>query len=210
MIASAEMPSLLKDLNTSTIHEHEHEHERRVDMQMGDRQETLQAHMAHPTQAEFQRAIALLAKELGLQRLRDRFVQLNALVTRRKVSTPESLADQLYMLSAGLRRQVPATYAFHHVWAEYLSAKIGEDGEKTLEKLAEAVNACLGEKDSIIAEKAAELDAALTEYERTLSHAVGPELARMDMLLKAVPVIAEKLRTAPLQNEEPPAPQQPS
>src|SRR5438128_2482993 len=114
--------------------------------------------MANLTQLEFQQAIALLAKAIGLQRLRDRFVQLNALVTRRKVASPESLADQLYMLSAGLRRQVPATYSFHHVWTELVNAKLGEDGEKTLEKLAEAVNACLGEKDAVIPEKAADLD----------------------------------------------------
>jgi len=163
----------------------------------GRRQETRRRTMAHITQTEFQHAIALLAKEIGLQRLRDRFVQLNALVTRRKVASPESLADQLYMLSAGLRRQVPATYAFHHVWTECLNGKVGEEGEKTLEKLAEAVNACLGEKDTVIAEKAAELDAALAEYERTLSAAVGSEMARMDMLMKAVPAVAEKLRATP-------------
>lgn len=153
--------------------------------------------MAFLTQKEFQHAIALLADEMGLQRLRDRFVQLNALVTRRKVASPESLADQLYMLSAGLRRQVPATYAFHHVWTESLNAKLGEDGEKNLEKLAEAVNACLGEDDALLPDKGAELDAALAEYERALTAAAGSDMARMDMLMKAVPAIAEKLRAAP-------------
>jgi hypothetical protein len=153
--------------------------------------------MAHLTQKEFQRAIALLAKEVGLQRLRDRFVQLNALVTRRKVASPESLADQLYMLSSGLRRQVPATYAFHTVWSERLTGKLGEEGEKKLETLAEAVNACLGEDDQVLAEKAGELDAVLAEYEGALSGAVGSDMARMDMLMKAVPAIAEKLRATP-------------
>lgn len=153
--------------------------------------------MAQLTQKEFRNAIALLANEMGLQRLRDRFVKLNALVTRRKVASPENLADQLYMLSSGLRRQVAATYAFHAVWGEHLQAKLGEDGEKHLEKLAEAVNACLGEDEQIVADKAAELDAALADYERALSAAVGVDLARMDMLMKAVPAIAEKLRAAP-------------
>ena len=153
--------------------------------------------MAHLTQKEFQQAIGLLAKELGLQRLRDRFVQLNALVTRRKVASPESLADQLYMLSSGLRRQVPATYAFHTVWSERVSAKLGEEGEKELEALAEAVNACLGENDQVVAEKAGELDTALAAYEHALSSAVGADMARMDMLMKAVPAIAEKLRAVP-------------
>jgi len=155
--------------------------------------------MAHLTQKEFQQAITLLAGEIGLQRLRDRFVKLNALVTRRKVASPESLADQLYMLSAGLRRQVPATYAFHHLWAEVIQAKVGEEGEKSLEKVAETVNTCLGENDAVIPEKSAELDAALAEYERALSAVVGTPMARMDMLMKAVPAIADKLRSgAPL------------
>ena len=163
--------------------------------------------MATLTQKEFQRAIALLTDEMGLQRLRDRFVRLNALVTRRKVASSESLADQLYMLSAGLRRQVPATYAFHAVWGETVNAKLGEDGEKNLEKLAEAVNACLGEKEEILPDKTAELQTALAEYERALSAVVGAERARMDMLLKAVPAIADKLRAAPLSGHvEPPAP----
>lgn len=166
--------------------------------------------MAVLTQKEFQRAITLLADEMGLQRLRDRFVRLNALVTRRKVASPESLADQLYMLSAGLRRQVPATYAFHAVWGESVNAKLGEDGEKNLEKMAEAVNACLGEKDEILPEKAAELETALVEYERALSAVVGAERARMDMLLKAVPAIADKLRLAPVPQESvPPPPETP-
>ncbi len=160
--------------------------------------------MAHLTQKEFQHAITLLAGEIGLQRLRDRFVKLNALVTRRKVASPESLADQLYMLSAGLRRQVPATYAFHAVWSERLNEKLGEDGEKNLEKMAEAVNVCLGDDDQILPEKAAELEAALAEYGRTLSATVGADMARMDMLMKAVPSIAEKLRAA--QQQLPAAP----
>jgi len=154
--------------------------------------------MAQLTQKEFERAITLLANEIGLQRLRDKFVRLNALVTRRKVSAPETLADQLYMLSAGLRRQVAATYAFHAVWGEHLQSKLGEEGEKNLETLAEAVNACLGDDDAIVPEKAAALDTALAAYEQALSAAVGTDVARMDMLLKAVPAIAEKLRAAPV------------
>lgn len=159
--------------------------------------------MAQLTQVEFQQAIAMLANEMGLQRLRDRFVRLNALVTRRKVASPQALADQLFLLSAGLRRQVPATYAFHVVWSEQLTTKVGEEGEKNLEKIAEGVNACLGEHEDILPEKATDLDAALAEYERALSTAVGQEMARMEMLLKAVPAVAAKLRAAPAQSQQP-------
>lgn len=154
--------------------------------------------MAHLTQKEFARAIALLAEDIGLQRLRDRFVRLNALVTRRKVASAQLLADQLYMLSSGLRRQVPATLGFFEVWNRNMNDKLGEEGEKNLEKLAEAVNACLGEHDQIVPEKAAEIDTALTEYAQALGAAVGAEAARIDMLLKAVPAVAEKLRATPL------------
>ena len=122
--------------------------------------------MAQLTQTEFQQAIALLANDMGLQRLRDRFVRLNGLVTRRKVASPQALADQLYLLSAGLRRQVPATYAFHAIWGEQVSGKLGEEGEKNIEKIAETVNACLGDDESILPEKAADLDSALAEYAR--------------------------------------------
>lgn len=154
--------------------------------------------MAQLTQKEFNHAIRLLADEVGLQRLRDKLVRINALITRKGVRSPEMLADQLYMLTSGLRRQVPATYGFYAVWNEALHAKLGEEGEENLEKLAEKVNACLDEKEGIVADKGAELDAALAEYEQALSAAAGPELARMDMLLKAVPQVADKLRATPL------------
>ncbi|MBI3782034.1 MAG: hypothetical protein HY270_01395 [Deltaproteobacteria bacterium] len=154
--------------------------------------------MANLTQKEFQHAVELLAAQVGLQRLRDKLVYIKALVTRRRAASAEKLADQLYLLSSGLRRQVPATIGFYAVWNDALHSKLGEDGEKRLEEIAEKVNACLGENDAIIEEKRTELDAALAEYEQALASATGPELARMDMLLKAVPAVAAKLRAAPL------------
>ncbi|HUI28456.1 MAG TPA: hypothetical protein VL403_20430 [Candidatus Kryptonia bacterium] len=152
--------------------------------------------MATLTAAEFTRAVTLLADQLGLQRLRDRLVRLNGLITRRNVPSAAVLADQLYMLTGGLRRQVPATYAFQAIWSETLNPKLGEDGEKKFEQLAEAINTCLDDHEHIIAEKAGDLDAALTAYESALADAVGVEAARLDMLLKAVPAIASKLRGA--------------
>lgn len=153
--------------------------------------------MAQLTQQEFSQAVALLAEELGLQRLRDRFVRLNGLVTRRRLASPQQLAGQLYILTAGLRRQVPATIAFHTIWTGQISEKVGEEGEKELEKIAEKINGCLGERDQIIPEKEAELDAALGEYMQRLSAVVGPERTRLDMLLKAVPAVADRLRATP-------------
>jgi len=150
--------------------------------------------MAELTSAEFSRAIAILADEMGLQRLRDKLIRLNALVTRRKIPSPAALADQLYMLTAGLRRQVPATYAFHALWTERINTKLGEDGEKEIEKLAEGINACLDGKDQIITDRTTDLQTALATYRQALATAVGEETARLDMILKAVPAVAKQLR----------------
>jgi hypothetical protein len=150
--------------------------------------------MAALTASEFTKAITVLSDDMGLQRLRDKFLRLNGLVTRIKVASATMLADQIYMLTAGLRRQAPATYAFHAIWTETLNKKLGEEGEKNLEQLAEAINACLDEHDGIMPDKSADLDSALAAYQQALAAALGSEMARLDMLLKAVPAIAAKLR----------------
>ena len=161
--------------------------------------------MANLTQNEFTRAIEILAEEMGLQRLRDKFFRLNGLVTRRKVASAHSLADQLYMLSSGLRRQVPSSLAFQAIWSETIHDKVGEEGEENLEKLAEKVNECLGEDDSIKADKEADLDGALKEYQGALAATVGEEKARLDMLMKAVPAVADRLRGETSPEAAPPA-----
>ena len=153
--------------------------------------------MATLTQDEFTRLVCSLADELGLQRFRDRLVRLNGLVTRRRVASAQSLADRLYMLTGGLRRQVPATIAVHSIWNEQVNQKLGEEGEKALEQLAEKINGCLGERDEIDSEKESELDETLRQYERQLADRIGVERARLDMLLKAVPAVATKLRATP-------------
>jgi len=161
--------------------------------------------MANLTPEEFARTVRCLADDLGLQRLRDRLVRLNALVTRRRVASADALADQLYMLTGGLRRQVAATIGLHSLWAEQMNQKLGEDGEKALEAVAEKINACLGERDQINPDKEGELDQLLSEYEQRLAEKVGAERARLDMLLKAVPAVAGKLRERPLRTEQPSA-----
>lgn len=150
--------------------------------------------MAHLTQNEFNRAIEILAEDMGLQRLRDRFFKLNGLVTRRKVASATALASQIYMLSSGLRRQAPAALAFQAIWAESIHDKVGEEGEEQLEKLAEKVNECLGDDDAIKEDKHADLGEALQAYESALGTTVGAEKARIDMLMKAVPAVADRLR----------------
>lgn len=153
--------------------------------------------MANLKVEEFNQLIEFLADDHGLQRLRDKLVRLNALVTRRKASSPSRLASQLYTLTGGLRREVPATIAIHSLWAEQINQRLGEDGEKALEKIAEDINSCLGERDRIIEDKSDEIDGHIRRYERQLASLVGADRARIDMILKAVPDVADKLRTMP-------------
>jgi len=159
--------------------------------------------MANLTRQEFTQAVSLLAADIGLQRLRDKFVRYNALVTRRGISSPEVFADQLYTLTSGLRRQIAATLAFHTIWNEQIHTKLGKEGEEALEAVANEINACLDEKENIVGEKRAELEEKLTAYETQLAAAVGPERARIDMLLKAVPEVLVILRAKPVLGQTP-------
>jgi hypothetical protein len=154
--------------------------------------------MANPTSDEFTQMITYLAEEGGLQRFRDKLVRFNALVTRRRIASVGKLADQLYMLTGGLRREVPATVALHSLWGEQVREKLGEDGEKELESVAEKVNSCLGERDRIVEGKEKEIEGFLREYEAVLAAAIGAERARLEMILKAVPDVAVMLRTMSL------------
>jgi hypothetical protein len=159
--------------------------------------------MANLTPEEFAQIVRCLADDLGLQRMRDTLVRRNALVMRRRVASADVLANQLYQLTGGLRRPVVATIVLQTMWTERLNERLGEDGEKELEGLAEKINACLGEREEIDPDKAAELEGLLGEYEQRLAAKVGPERARIDMLMKAVPAVAVKLRGMPLGGGQP-------
>jgi hypothetical protein len=162
--------------------------------------------MAAPNGQELRGAVILLAERLGFGKLHDRLVRLNAFVSRRMPATPELLADRIYSLSGGLRRQVPATLAFHTVWSETFASAIGEENDKKLGGIADRINATLTEDERGVRDgREAELDAAIGDYEQVLVAAIGPDAARLDMLLKAVPALAERLRARPL-----PAPAQPA
>ena len=164
------------------------------------------ASMALLTAAEFTEAVGALAEHYGVERLRERLARLNAFTSRRGLNTAAALAERLHLLTGGLRRQVPATYAFSQVWHEMVGARLGEEGEKRLEGLADQVNACLGERDAIVPGKEADLDRALAAYREALAATTGPEIARLDMLLKAVPDVAERLRRGEAAASGEPAP----
>jgi len=161
--------------------------------------------MAHLKVEEFNKIIECLAADHGLQRLRDKLVRLNALVTRRRAGKASALASQLYTLTGGLRRDVPATVAIHTLWAEQIGERLDEDGEKALEAIAEKINACLGEHDRIVEERSGEIAGHIRDYEARLAVAIGADRARIDMILKAVPDVASRLREMPLVAVEPDA-----
>ena len=150
--------------------------------------------MADLTPAEFSEAVSSLASHFGVERLRDRLAKMNAFTSRRGLNTPAAIAERLHLLSGGLRRPVPATYAFSTVWNEMVQGRLGDEAGKRLEAVVEQVNACLAEDESIVSGKEEALDQALTTYRDVLAAATGPEVARLDMLLKAVPAVAERVR----------------
>jgi len=153
--------------------------------------------MAQITQAEFNQAIEALAAHHGVERLRDHLARMNAFTSRRGLNSAGAIAERLYLLTGGLRRQVPGTYAFSSLWADMVGKRIGEDGEKRLEAIADEVNACLAPDDSVVAGKEEALDEALAHYRQALEELTGAAVARIDMLLKAVPAVADRMRQSP-------------
>jgi hypothetical protein len=155
--------------------------------------------MANPTGQELREAMTLVAERMGYGKLYERLLRLNAFVSRKRPPTPEVLADRLYNLTGGLRRQVPATIAFHTVWHECVGQAIGEEHEKTLEGIADRINATLtSDEHGIQPDKTAELETALGDYEQVLVGVIGPQATRLDMVMKAVPPVADSLRSRPL------------
>jgi hypothetical protein len=150
--------------------------------------------MAQLTPSEFAAAVAALAAHHGVEQLRERLARMNAFTSRRGLNTSAAIAERLHLLTGGLRRQVPATYAFSSLWNEMVGGRLGDESEKTLEKLADGVNACLTPEEAVAAGKEGDLDEALGAYRAAIEPALGPEVARLDMLLKAVPAVAERLR----------------
>ncbi len=150
--------------------------------------------MASLTAEEFDSLIAALAHHFGLEKLHNRLRQSQALVSRRRPASVQALAGQLYQLTAGLRRNHPARQAVELLWQESLADKVSEERSKELEAIAGKINACLKEQREIVEEKREELLAALKEYYQVQREAIGDEAAYLEMLLRAVPPVAQILR----------------
>ena len=150
--------------------------------------------MAQLTTPEFDTLITLLAEHLSLDRFHERLLKANALVSRKRPPTAQALAAQLYQLSAGLRRAHPARYAVEVLWQEMLSTRVTEEHSKTLETLAERVNACLTERLEVLPEKSAELLAALGAYYQAVAALTSDEVAYVEVLLRASTDVARFFR----------------
>jgi len=159
--------------------------------------------MAHLSQKEFLDAVNILVADSNLRSLSDRFFRVNALVTRRAVRTAEALSQQIYTLTAGLRKQVPASLAFQGIWGEMINKRLGKEGEEEIEELAKAVNECLDDDETIVADKREAIELALGKYAQALAAKVGSDVAYLDMLLKAVPDVAAILREKGLPQASP-------
>src|SRR3989442_10700345 len=120
--------------------------------------------MAFLTAEEFGAAIGVLAEHHGVERLRERLARLNAFTSRRGMNDAAAIADRLFALSGGLRRQVAATLAFTSLWQELVGARLGEADEKRLAGLADEANACLAAGDAIVPRRDRELDRSLTAH----------------------------------------------
>ncbi len=154
--------------------------------------------MATLTMEEFERCIALLGGDGSPGRLRDRLAKMGAFHSRRGLNSLGSIAERLYRLSGGLRREGPASRAFQALWAERIGSKLDEDAGRELDGLADAINALLEQDGSVREGARQELERAVTAYEETLARRVGGEAARLDTLIKALPAVAEILRARPV------------
>src|SRR5262249_31001630 len=96
-----------------------------------------------------------------------------------------------------------ATFAFSSLWTDMIGSRLGEEGEKQLEELAERVNACLDGEDAVVAGREADLDEALASYRERLAAATGDRIAALDMILKAVPAVAARFGEAPPTRRDP-------
>jgi len=154
--------------------------------------------MANLSLDEFERCISQLADGGAPERLRDRLARLNAFHSRRGLNSLRAITERVYMLSSGLRRDVPAARAFHALWAEHVGTKLTRKTGEQLDELADKVNDNLHDDGAVKEGHDDKLKAAVDQYEELLARKVGGETARLDTLQKAVPAVAAMLRAKPV------------
>src|SRR5262245_4421885 len=154
--------------------------------------------MASLTMEEFEQCLTILGDGGSPGRLRDRLARLGAFHSRRGLNSFRAVSDRIYTLSGGLRRDVPAGRAFQALWAEHIGKRLNEATGRRLDELADGINQLLDPDGSEKEGKREDLEAKIAEYEDALARKVGGPAARLDTLQKAVPVVAEILRSRPI------------
>ena len=150
--------------------------------------------MAHVTSHEFDTIIRLLTEQYSLNVFHARLLKANALVSHKRPARWQPLANQLYQLSAGLRRDHPARYAIELLWQELVSGTTEGVEQETFDALAERINACLTEKFEVIPDRQTDLIAALGAYHHTLAGVASADVAYIEILLRASNDVAQFLR----------------
>ncbi len=150
--------------------------------------------MAHVTSHEFDTIIRLLTEQYSLNVFHARLLKANALVSHKRPARWQPLANQLYQLSAGLRRDHPARYAIELLWQELVSGTTEGVEQETFDALAERINACLTEKFAVIPDRQTDLIAALGAYHHTLASVASADVAYIEILLRASNDVAQFLR----------------
>lgn len=154
--------------------------------------------MANLSLDEFESCLGLLAEGGTPEKLRDRLARLNAFHSRRGMNSLRAVAERMFALSSGLRRDVPAARAFHALWAEHVGTKLGRKAGEKLDELADKINENLHDDGSVKDGCTDQLKASVDAYEEMLTRKVGGATARLDTLQKAVPAVAELLRAKPI------------
>jgi hypothetical protein len=150
--------------------------------------------MAQLTVKEFEDVVVTLADHLRLDRFHEKLLKANALVSRKRPPSAQALAGQLYQLSAGLRRNHPARYVVELLWQEMLTENVKEEHSKTLETLADRINACLTDKLEVVPDKHLELTSALGAYHQAVAALTTEEIAYLEVLMRASNDVASFLR----------------
>jgi hypothetical protein len=154
--------------------------------------------MASLTMDEFEQCLILLGGDGSAGRLRDRLARLGAFHSRRGLNSFRAVSDRIYTLSGGLRRDVPASRAFQALWAEHIGKRLDEAAGRRLDELADGINQLLDPTGAPKDGEREALETKIAEYEDVLARKIGGPAARFDTLQKAVPAVAEILRSRPI------------
>jgi hypothetical protein len=150
--------------------------------------------VARLTAQEFQELIEELVRLDGLAKLQDKLIRSHALVSRRRLGNVEAVARQLFQLTVGLEREGLATQVLLALWEDLLQRHLDEETGKHLEQLAGEINSCLSHDNQIDHGKREDLRGALAKYQETLAGRVGATAARITMLTRAFPPVAQLVR----------------